>query len=90
MQKSQMRTELDEIIKDIRNVLERSERLRAEMHNRPRVMRGKATSNPITSELRAKIIRAHEISPYTPQHELAKRFGVNPGRISEILAGKRE
>lgn len=51
--------------------------------------KGKKVSATMTPELRATIRRAHNAEPDTPQIELARRFNVSSGRVSEILSGKR-
>jgi len=43
----------------------------------------------MTDKLRAKIRAIKEAEPDLPQAEIARRFDVNPGRVSEALRGKR-
>ena len=46
-------------------------------------------SRIITKEIREKIKRCAAENPDTPMQDIAVKFGVNAGRVSEILAGKK-
>lgn len=61
----------------------------SQLKRRPAVSRGKPASRPVTTdiELRIKHLRATE--PDWTQAKIAHQVGVNPGRVSEVLAGKR-
>jgi hypothetical protein len=60
-----------------------------ELRRRPAGSRAPATSTPMTPAL-AALIRAHSMShPSKSQVQVARHFGVNPGRVSEALHGKR-
>jgi hypothetical protein len=60
-----------------------------EIARRPRGQRAPITSVPMTDKLRAKIRAIKEAEPDLSQAEIARRFDVNPGRVSEALRGKR-
>lgn len=51
--------------------------------------RAPVTSVKMTDEIRDEIHRIHKENPKLSQHEIARRVGVNPGRVSETLHGKR-
>lgn len=89
MTKSDMRKILDILIRDTYILVERLEELRMEMHNRPRKMHGKITSVAVTHKVRRHILAIHHADPSLPQHEIARIVNVMPGRVSEVIAGKR-
>lgn len=84
-----MRVLLDHLIRETYKIVEQLEELRLEMHNRPRQMRGRVTSNRTTPKVKAQILKIHAVDPNLPQHEIARIVNVQPGRVSEIIAGKR-
>ncbi len=43
----------------------------------------------MTDELRAEIIEYATANPSLPQTQIGRNFGVNQGRVSEALNGKR-
>lgn len=56
--------------------------------------RRKKTSAPVTSArvtpALARAVREYAAAhPEEPQYKIAQKFNINPGRVSEILAGKR-
>lgn len=51
--------------------------------------RAPVTSVKMTDEIREEIHRIHKENPKLSQQEIARRVGVNPGRVSETLRGKR-
>lgn len=57
-----------------------------EIRRRPMRSRAPAT---MTSQVAATIRRMKAANPNMPQHEIARRLNVNPGRVSEVLRGKR-
>lgn len=60
-----------------------------ELHNRPARGRGRTVSNKVTPELRARVRNIAAADPTLPHSSIAEIVGVNSGRISEILSGKR-
>lgn len=60
-----------------------------EIRRRPST-RSAPTSRPMTPTLRAQIRLAARLNPEMSQLEIAKSFGVNQGRVSEALKGKRQ
>ncbi|RVA09405.1 hypothetical protein EN932_22800 [Mesorhizobium sp. M7A.F.Ca.US.002.01.1.1] len=46
-------------------------------------------SAPMTAELAERIRKFAQAAPHLAQTEIAKAFQVNPGRVSEALAGQR-
>jgi hypothetical protein len=103
MTKKDMRAVLDTLIEETYNnidrqrsltletvkIVERLEELRMEMHNRKPRMRGKVTSVTVTHKVRRHILAIHASDPSLPQHEIARIVNVMPGRVSEVIAGKR-
>lgn len=62
----------------------------AELKRRPAKAAGRVTSTPMTPQLRAEI-RAYALAnPTLTQVEVAAKFNVNPGRVSEAVSGKRK
>ena len=60
-----------------------------ELHRRPYVRKASQHSKPTTQGL-ADRIRHHAVRhPHAPLQEIAVAFGVNIGRVSEALSGKR-
>ena len=53
------------------------------------VTHGAPTSERMTPTKVQEIWEEHLRDPTLPQHVIAKRCGVNQGRVSEVLAGKR-
>lgn len=78
-----------ELQKRWKNLIEDMEELRAEMHNRPPQMRGKATSVKVTRAVAREIRAIHKARPDLPQHEIARLLDITPARVSETIAGKR-
>lgn len=52
--------------------------------------RAPVTSRKITDEIRERIRSIHKDNPNLSQAEIAIQVGVNPGRVSETLRGKRK
>jgi hypothetical protein len=52
--------------------------------------RAPSTSNRINDEIRERIRSIHKENPSLTQAEIAMQVGVNPGRVSETLRGKRK
>lgn len=65
------------------------ELLAEEMRRRPPVTRSRAKSTRMTPEVIEAIKRYAAAFPDKSQVEIARAFNVNPGRVSEALAGKR-
>jgi hypothetical protein len=53
------------------------------------VTHGRPVSQRMTPALEQAIWRKHLEDPTKPQHLIARECGVNQGRVSEVLAGKR-
>lgn len=73
---------LDDIAADIRVIIR-------QLHRRPAVCRGHKISLPITAERKAAIVADWEANPNQTFALIAQRHGVNPGRVSEAVRGKR-
>lgn len=85
----EIREELAAITELLGELTARMEVLTAEMVRRSPVKRAKPTSNPMNPTL-AKSIRAYvKANPKASQKDVANVFNVNPGRVSEVLRGKR-
>jgi hypothetical protein len=59
------------------------------LYRRKAVHHGRATSDRVTAGKRRAVLAWHLAHPDDNFHEIARRFNLNPGRVSEILAGKR-
>ena len=90
MIKSEMRDEVDTLLKIAIMLVDRLTVLREELHNRKPVTRGDPVSLPMTDERRTMIQRLHSAYPTMSQHEIAKIVGTNQGRVSEVLHGVRK
>ncbi len=64
-------------------------RLANELDRRKPVKRAATTSAPMTEKLRAEIRAYASKNPDLSQVDIAHRFNVNPGRVSEALRGVR-
>lgn len=51
-------------------------------------LKASRTSNKITAELRDSVLLYMRANPNAANHVIAKHFGINQGRVSEIIAGK--
>lgn len=56
---------------------------------RPASRRTAAKSTPMTASIAEGIRRFAEAKPQRSHVEIANAFGVNPGRVSEALSGRR-
>lgn len=56
---------------------------------RPRVRQSVPRSRPMTDELRAEIRQYADSHPRATLAEIGAACGVNPGRVSEVLGGRR-
>lgn len=79
----------DEPMWGLRDVLDKLRVMRAELHNRSPLTRGRIMSQPMTPTVRQGIQNDHAMDPSMPQHEIAKRNGVNQGRVNNELRGVR-
>lgn len=53
------------------------------------VRRAPATKKPMTSDMKRRIITYAKHHPQAQVADIAVLFGVNQGRVSEVLTGKR-
>jgi hypothetical protein len=74
----------------LKHVLDGLEVLRSAMHNRVPEQRGRSTSLRVTDAKRDEVRRLRAEYPEWSQQEIANHSGVNIGRVSEILKGKRQ
>jgi hypothetical protein len=63
--------------------------LAGELRRRPPVKRAAVRAEPMTDELRLAIRAYWRARPDASNAEIATVFSVNPGRVSEALAGFR-
>ena len=61
-----------------------------ELSRRAAVTRAPVQATPTTPVLRRAIRALHLSDPDLTQAQIARRLGVNQGRVSEALAGKRK
>lgn len=52
--------------------------------------RAKVEAVAVTPEICAAVLAWHARSPETSIMVMARRFGINPGRVSEIISGERD
>lgn len=81
---------LREVQSELSAITDRLAALNAEISRRPRVQKGRRVSAKMTPEIADGIRRMHVHSPDMTQLEIAEQFNVSPGRVSEILRGKRK
>lgn len=60
-----------------------------DLKRRPAFRRVARTSVPMTPAIAAQIRKVARLHPKWPQHRIAAVVGVNPGRVSEVISGKR-
>jgi hypothetical protein len=63
--------------------------LRAALHNRPPVKKGERIAQSVTPTVRRKIVAMYRRNRRVNNQTIAERLNLNPGRVSEVLAGKR-
>jgi hypothetical protein len=63
--------------------------IEAQMYRRPYVRKAPASANHMTPALEKRIRRYAWVHPDMTYQEIGTHFGVNSGRVSEVLAGKR-
>lgn len=61
-----------------------------ELRRRPPVRRAPRVSPTLTPPIATRIRRIAAAFPDWPYTRIAQSVGVNPGRVSEVLAGKRK
>lgn len=74
---------------DVWEVATRLDGWAAALAQRKAVTHGASRSERMTPSKAQQIWAMHQTYPDMPQHEIATRCGVNQGRVSEVLAGKR-
>lgn len=86
--------ELDRIIEQIKDLSHRArviastlDRLNRELPRRPPLRKSEPQSKPMTPEMAAEARRLYKNR--WSQMRIAEYLGVNPGRISEAVRGKR-
>lgn len=90
MRANDIRLALDDLIKRAYAIAELAEELRHEIgHRTPQGGRGRVTSRPMTDGVRGEIVALRQALPDASQAEIARIVGVDSGRVSETLAGKR-
>lgn len=90
MKLPEVRDALHEIAGDLISVAEKIKRLAEETRKRPAHRKAPAKARPISQELEESIMEFARQNPKASQFEIGKRFGVNQGRVSETLRGKRQ
>jgi len=63
--------------------------LAEETRRRPYVRRAPIAARKVTPELERRVISYARRNPQQPMRTIGRRFGIDQGRVSEILAGKR-
>jgi hypothetical protein len=61
-----------------------------QMYSRPAVTHAKVSSTPMSPQIAMAIRRMHYNNPDMTYMDIAATVGVNSGRVSEVLAGKRQ
>ncbi len=86
---------IPEVAKELRELavehdLPRLAELADELKRRKRAPRTLPKSTPMTPELADDIREYRAENPDASQREIAEHFDINPGRVSEVLIGKRQ
>lgn len=81
---------IPEIQNQLRELSQTIALLAEELSRRPPIKRAPVTSDPVAPELRRAVRRHSRANPKESYASIARRFNINPGRVSEILAGKRK
>lgn len=88
----EVRDELRRLARDTKTpakLCERLSRLADELTRRAPTRRARQTSTPLTPTVAAHIRHVARLHPEWSQQRIAETVGVNPGRVSEALRGKR-
>lgn len=83
----EIRRELHKLADDFD--IPRLHQLAGELMRRPAVRRAKVRSARVTEELEEDIRNFAKRNPGSHYTDIARYFNVNPGRVSEAIAGKR-
>ena len=73
----------------VKHNLPRLAALADELPRRRIAKRTPNSANPMTDEIAEEIRRLKKLHPNESQLKIANRVGVNQGRVSEVLSGKR-
>ena len=60
-----------------------------DLSRRPRFTRAPTVSRPVTPAIKAQMRDLHERNPDMTYQQIAVVLGIDKGRVSEVLAGKR-
>jgi hypothetical protein len=60
-----------------------------DLSRKPRATQAPRASRPMTRIIKQQVIDLHRLHPELTQHQIATALGVNPGRVSETIAGYR-
>lgn len=86
---------IPEVAKELRILAEkhgipRLNELADELRRRKRAPRTGPKSTPMSSDLADAIREYRAENPEASQREIAEHFNINPGRVFEVLVGKRQ
>ena len=81
---------IPEIQAELKDIADRVAKLSAALSRRPAKRKAPATSKKVTPLVKAAIQMTALANPQMSQQAIATKHGVNTGRVSEILRGKRK
>jgi hypothetical protein len=90
MKLPEVRDALHDIASQLDKLSSTVAQLAEETKKRPARKKAPVNSKPMTDKLAAEIRQFSKLNPNKSQFEIAKIFGVNQGRVSEVLRGKRQ
>jgi hypothetical protein len=70
-------------------IAEELQELERQLWRRPAVRRAKAEHNKMTPRLAFRVRRYASANPSMSYAKIGRVFNVHPGRVSEVVAGKR-
>lgn len=60
-----------------------------QLRNRPPVKKARPRAHPVTPAVAQAVWEFYRANPHAINREIGRRFNIDAGRVSEILAGKR-
>ena|SRR5215203_848704 len=87
---SKLMVTLVEVAQTLTDITQEIAYLRGELHRRPAVRKARAKSKPLDKAMAKQIRFTAKYHPDWSYEEIGRYTGVNIGRVSEALRGKRK
>lgn len=89
MSKAEIRRAVIDLSVEVSAIAAKLKALHIQLHSRAPVRRAPASSMRMTAQIRRGIIQWIAANPTRTYSDCARHFGVNAGRVSEVIAGHR-